>query len=108
MTRGASLYDDGKISLDDDGITIRWYYLWGTKRIPYRAIRSATTYKLTPLHGQRRIWGSGDMVHWYNLDAARPGKTTGIEISTGGTVRVCITPNDVEAVSRIIAQHVVQ
>lgn len=108
MASGTTLYDDGRITCDGDGITIRWYYLWGTKRIPYRAIRSATTYTLTPMRGQRRIWGSSDMVHWYNLDGTRPGKKTGIELNTGGTVRPCITPDDVEAVSRIIAEHVVQ
>ena len=28
------LYDDGRIACDDDGVIIRWYYLWGHKRIP--------------------------------------------------------------------------
>ena len=106
MTSGTTLYDDGRIACDDEGLTIRWYYLWGTKHIPYRAIRSAKTYALTPMRGKQRIWGSYDMVHWYNLDVSRPGKETGIELSTGGTVRVCITPDDPGEVSRILAEHV--
>jgi hypothetical protein len=31
----ANLYEDRWISCGDDGIRVRWYYLWGTKRIPY-------------------------------------------------------------------------
>lgn len=102
----AAIYDDGRIACDDEGITIRWYYLWGARRIPYRAIRSARTFTLKPIRGKWRIWGSGDFVHWYNLDSSRPGKDTGIEIDTGGRVRPCITPDDVDTVTRIIAEHI--
>lgn len=107
MTSNAAVYDDGRIACDDNGITIRWYYLWGSKRIPYRAIRSAKTYTLTPMRGKRRLWGSADFKHWYNLDGSRPGKETGIELDLGGNFVPCITPDDVEAVSKIIAVHVV-
>jgi hypothetical protein len=60
----AVLNDDGRIACDDEGITIRWYYLWGAKRIPSRAIRSAKTLPLKPIRGKWRVWGSGDLVHW--------------------------------------------
>jgi hypothetical protein len=106
VTNKSTSYDDGRIACDDDGITIRWYYLWGAKRIPFHAIRSVKTFPLTPIRGKWRIWGSGDLVHWYNLDASRPGKETGIEIDAGGSIRPCITPDDVETVTRIIAEHV--
>ncbi len=99
------LYDDGRIICDDDGLTIRWYYPWGGKRIPFRAIRSATTFSLRSV-GRWRLWGSGDLVHWYNLDGNRPNKDMGIEIDAGGRVRPCITPDDVEAVAGIIGDHV--
>ena len=102
----SAIYDDGRIACDDEGLTIQWYYLWGAKRIPYRAIRSAKQFTLAPIRGKWRIWGSGDLVHWYNLDGTRPSKQTGIEIDTGGTVRACITPDDAETVSRIISEHV--
>lgn len=102
----ATVYDDGRIACGDEGITIRWYYLWGAKRIPFRAIRSAKTFPLKPIRGKWRIWGSGDLVHWYNLDGNRPNKKIGIEIDMGGRVRPCITPDDVETVIRIIAEHV--
>ena len=100
------LYDDGRIACDDDGITVRWYYPWGARRIPFGAIRSARTFPLSAVRGKWRIWGSGDLVHWYNLDGSRPKKQTGIEIDTGGRVRACITPEDAEAVNAIIEDHV--
>lgn len=102
----APLYDDGRIACDDDGITIRWYYPWGGKRAPFRVIRSFQTYPLAAVRGKWRIWGSGDFVHWYNLDGNRPRRPTGIEIDKGGRVRACITPDDAGAVSRIFAEHV--
>jgi hypothetical protein len=100
------LYDDGRIACDDEGVTIRWYYLWGNKRVPFRAIRSIKTFPLRRVRGRWRLWGSGDFVHWYNLDRSRPKKQTGIEIDTGRRVHPCITPDDVAAVTRIIAEHV--
>jgi hypothetical protein len=106
VTNKATVYDDGRIACDDEGITIRWYYLWGAKRIPFHAIRSTRTFPLRPIRGKWRVWGSGDFVHWYNLDSSRPDKETGIEIDAGGRVRPCITPDDVETVTRIIAEHV--
>jgi len=41
------LYDDGRITCDDSGVVIRWYYPWGDKPIPYAAIRSVTRRPLT-------------------------------------------------------------
>ena len=102
----ATLYDDGRITCDDDGVTIGWYYPWGAKRIPFGAIRSATPFQLRAVRGKWRLWGSGDLRHWYHLDPSRPRKERGIELDTGGHVRPCITPDDVEAVSRILAARV--
>ena len=106
MNNKIHLYDDGRIACDDDSVIIRWYYPWGHKRIPFSAIRSVKTYPLRPVRGQWRLWGSGDLVHWYNLDGKRPNKETGIELDTGGRVRPCITPDDAETVTRIIGEHV--
>jgi len=101
-------YDDGRIACDDDGVTIRWYYLWGKKTIPFRAIRSIKTFQLGQVQGRWRIWGTTDFVHWYNLDGSRPRKERGIELDAGGRVRPCITPDDVDAVAGIIAGHLDQ
>lgn len=100
-----TLYDDGRIVCDDDGLRIGWYYLWGPKRIAYGDIRSTRVFELSPIRGRWRLWGSGDLVHWYNLDANRPNKRRGIEIDTGGTVRPRITPDDVDQVVAIIDAH---
>jgi len=99
------VYDDGRIACDQDGLTIRWYYPWGHKHLPFERIRSATAFALGPVRGRWRLWGTGDLVHWYNLDGRRPRKQTGIEIDAGGRVRPCITPDDPEAVAEIIADH---
>jgi hypothetical protein len=106
MMSGSLRYDDGKVACDGEGITIRWYYLWGSKRILFRDIRSVKTYSLRPIRGKWRLWGSGDLVHYYNLDLSRRNKDTGIELDLGRHARPCITPDDVEAVSRILAEQV--
>ncbi|HEY7946852.1 MAG TPA: hypothetical protein VID75_04200 [Acidimicrobiales bacterium] len=106
MNDETPLYDDGRILCDDEGVTIRWYYLWGKKRIPFRSIRSVKMFPLPPVRGKWRIWGSGDFVHWYNLDGNRPKKEMGIEFDTGNRVRPCITPDDVEAVARIVTERI--
>jgi hypothetical protein len=101
-----ALYDDGRVMCDGDGVVLRWYYLWGAKRIPYRAIRAVQEFDLRPVRGKWRIWGSGDFVHWYNLDPGRPNKQKGIELDVGGRVRPTMTPDDPEAVARILAEHI--
>ena len=101
----SSLYDDGRIRCDDETLTITWYYLWGSKRIPYRRIRSATTFSLRTTRGKYRLWGSGDLRHWYNLDPSRPRKDTGIELDLGGWARPCLTPDDPASVMDIITRH---
>jgi hypothetical protein len=102
---GAMLYDDGGIACDDTNLIIRRYYLWGAKRIPYASMTAVTKRPLTAVRGKWRIWGSGDFVHWYNLDARRPKKELALEIDTGGRVRPTITPDDAETVDRILTEH---
>jgi len=99
------LYDDGRIACGETGVIIRWYYPWGAKKIGYTAIRSVTARPLTHTTGQRRIWGSGDLTHWYNLDGSRSKKRVALEIDTGGRVRPTITPDDPDAVHRIVTEH---
>jgi hypothetical protein len=99
------LYDDGRIACDDTGLIIRRYYPWGGKRVPYASIRVVTRRPLSPVRGKWRIWGSGDFVHWWNLDPQRPSKEGALEIDTGRVVRPMITPDDPDAVERILAEH---
>lgn len=106
MDRDGLLYNDSRIACDDEGVIVRWYYLWGNKKISYSAIRSINTRPLKTVRGKWRIWGSGDFVHWYNLDRSRPKKETAIEINMGRRIIPTITPDDPEAVARIIAERI--
>jgi hypothetical protein len=78
-----TVYEDGGILCDDQGLTIRRYYPWGAKRIPYTLIRDVEKLPLTGANKIRRwrIWGSGDFVHWWNLDAHRPEKDLALVIA---------------------------
>lgn len=99
------LYDDGEIACDDAVLTIRRYYPWGAKRIPYDSIRSVQSRPLKPVRGKWRIWGSGDFKHWWNLDTGRPHKTVALEIDLGRRVVPTITPDDPDAVKRVLTEH---
>lgn len=103
----AVLYDDGRISCDDRQLIIRWYYVWGSaKRIPYGSIRSVVKRPMALLTGKWRIWGSGDFLHWWNLDTQRPNKTTALEIHTRRRMVPTITPNDPDAVEQIVQARI--
>ena len=104
----ATLYDDGRISCDPDGIRIAWYYLWGAKRIPYASIRAVNRLPLTGVNTVRRwrLWGSGDFRHWWNLDPGRTRKHVALVLDVGGHIRPTITPDDPDAVLRILTEHV--
>ncbi len=99
------VYDDGGIACDDTGLIIRRYYPWGTKRVPYASIREIRQRPLTRVRGKWRIWGSGDLKHWWNLDWRRPKKELALEIDTGRWVHPTITPDDPDAVARVLSEH---
>ena len=100
-------YDDGRIACDADGITIRWYYPWGAKRIPYGSIKAVDQLPLTGASRLRkwRLWGSGDFVHWWNLDPGRIHKEMALVLDVGGRLRPTITPDDPDEVERILREH---
>ena len=104
----AAAYEDGKIRCDDQALTIRDYYPWGRKRIRYSSIRGVQRIPLTGANKVRkwRIWGSGDLVHWWNLDVHRPRKNVALVLDVGRHMRPTITPDDPDAVERILAGHV--
>ncbi len=99
------LYQDKWITCTDDGIVIRWYYLWGPKTIPYAAIRSAQRVELTALRGRPRVWGTANPQYWASLDPGRSRKSAALILDVGGTVKPFITPDDVPRVAEIIRQH---
>jgi hypothetical protein len=85
-------------------LTIKWYYPWGSKRIPYASIKAVNELPLTGINRVRkwRIWGSGDFIHWWNFDRSRPRKDVALVIDTGHRVHPTITPDDPESVERIL------
>jgi hypothetical protein len=105
MKNQAMLYDDGRIACDDLDLVIRRYYPWGARRIPYRTIRSVNRCPLTGVRRRWRIWGSGDFRHWWNLDPDRPRKSVALELDAGRWIVPTITPDDPDAVERILAAH---
>jgi hypothetical protein len=100
-------YNDGGIVCDQKGILIRRYYPWGPKRIPYDALRGVEELPLVGADKVRRwrIWGSGDFLHWWNLDPHRPDKRVALVLDVGRRVRPTITPEDPNAVERILKEH---
>jgi hypothetical protein len=99
------VYDDGRIACDDTLLIIRRYYPWGAKEIPYSSIRSVKRRPLKRVRGKWRLWGSGDFRHWWNLDPGRPHKAVVLEIDIGRRVIPTITPDDSDAVERIVTGH---
>jgi hypothetical protein len=105
---GSPAYDDGAIACDSQGIVIRLYYFpWGTKRVPYSSIKNFRVLPLTGVNRLRRwrLWGSGDLVHWWNCDMRRPQKEVALVLDVGRRVLPSITPDDPETVERILREH---
>jgi hypothetical protein len=99
-------YKDGRIECTDSDVLIRGYYFpWGTKRIPYASIRSVDRFAMTALRGKVRIWGSGDLRHWANLDPRRPRKSVGFFLDLGRRVIPFLTPDDPDAFEQIVRAH---
>jgi hypothetical protein len=107
-TTGApALYDDGRIVCTTEALIIRGYYFpWGSKKIPYNRIRGLDEFHLGPASGQWRIWGSGTLKYWFNLDPGRTRKTRGLILDLGGFVQPVITPDDVDQVQNIIEARI--
>jgi hypothetical protein len=101
----ADLYHDRFVTCTEDAIVIRWYYLWGAKRIPYTSIRSASQVDVTAFRGRGRIWGTANPRYWASLDPNRPRKKAALILDLGGAVRPYITPDDVQAVEAILKQR---
>jgi hypothetical protein len=101
-------YDDGGVACTDDALVIRHYYFptGGRRSIPYAAIESVRRVPLTFMRGRYRIWGSGDLTHWFNYDSGRPRKDVAFIIAVSGRrIRPVITPRDADAVAAELAAH---
>lgn len=103
-----ALYEDPKIRCDGEGLTIHSYYPWGAKRILYTSIRSVQQLPLTGANAVRRwrISGTGDFLHWWNLDWKRPKKHMALVLDVGRHIRPTITPDDPAAVGHIVGARI--
>jgi hypothetical protein len=98
-------YDDGRVACLDNEILIRQYsMLRRPKHVSYSSIREARVVPLGML-GKLRIHGSGDLVHWFSYDPARPGKDRAIVLHAGGRIRPVITPDDPDQVAGELRAH---
>ncbi|MGO9557881.1 MAG: hypothetical protein ACLPQS_01290 [Acidimicrobiales bacterium] len=101
-----TLYKDRYVECSDDQLSIRAYFFpWGTKRIPYSSIKAISRFELTPLHGKLRIWGSGTLTYWANLDPGRPKKHIGLIIDTGRRVKTLLTPDEPATVAGLLSER---
>lgn len=100
-------YDDGRVACTSDALVIRWYYFpFGSKRLRYSDISQVQRRQLTATRGKYRVWGSGDFVHWFNLDPGRPGKSVALVIRRSGRgIQPVITPDDPDGVLAELAAH---
>ncbi len=99
-------YRDDRIECTDTAIRVSWYYFpFGTKTIPYSTIRSLERFELSATRGKWRIWGSGDLKHWLNLDGKRPHKSIGFIVDVGKQMIPVVTPDDPDAFEQIVRQH---
>lgn len=92
-------YRDGLVAVDGGVLTIGRYYfpLGPPKRIPLERIREVSEHPMGRWTGQWRLWGSGDLRHWWNLDFHRTRKTRMFTIDTGALIRPVATPDDADA-----------
>lgn len=101
---GTVLYDDGRVVLDEDGLTLRHYYFpFGTsKRIAYRDIRHVQVLPMTWLTGKGRGWGTTNPRYWLPLDTNRPHKDTLFVLDLGRLVKPGFSPEDPDRVLGIL------
>ena len=100
-------YEDPKIRFDGSTITIRQYYFpFATaKTIAITDIDRVETYEMGAWTGQYRIWGSGDLRHWFNNDGGRPGKTGAFILCLRSSwFRPVVTPDRPEEFRRELEQ----
>lgn len=87
MTASIARYDDGRIQLDREAITLRRYHFpSGTSKII--PLRSILGYRVEPLGmfmHRMRIWGSSDLRRWLPLDPYRPVRSTLVTLEVADT-----------------------
>ena len=91
-------YQDPLISIQDGELVIRRYYFpTGAKRIRLAEITRVEEYAMGKATGRWRTWGSGNLVHWFNLDPGRRHKQQAFIIDLGRRAKPVVTPDDPDA-----------
>jgi hypothetical protein len=98
-------YKEEGIVCDSDVLTIRHYYLWGSKNVPYRSIQGVQRVALTALKGRARIWGTANPGYWANLDTKRPSKNEGLVLDLAKRIKPFITPDDLDRVEALLRER---
>lgn len=99
-------YKDSRIECTDDALRIGAYYFpWGTKVVPYGAIKSLERVDLGPMTGRGRVWGTANPRYWANLDTRRPSKKVGFILGLGKFVSPLLTPDDPDAFESDLRQR---
>jgi hypothetical protein len=103
----AALYDDGRVMLDAEGVTLRRYYFPAgrPKRIPYRDIKDVRVQRMGWLTGKGRGWGTVHPRYWLPLDVTRPGKDKLVVLDLGRPVQPAFTPDEPDRVAGIIREN---
>ena len=98
-------YRERGIVCGRDVLEIRHYYLWGSKKVPYRSIVGVQRVALSALMGRGRIWGTANPGYWANLDTKRPSKKEGLVLDLGTPVKPFITPTDIDRVEALLRER---
>jgi hypothetical protein len=95
---GGATYRDSLIAIRDGTLVIgRYYFSTGAKHIRLAAITGVQEYAMTKATGRWRTWGSGDLIHWFNLDPGRRHKQRAFIIDLGRRAKPVITPDAPDA-----------
>jgi hypothetical protein len=102
------LYDDGRVMLDGEGVTLRGYYFphGASRHIPYRRIQGVQVQPMGWLSGKGRMWGTADPRYWLPLDVTRPHKDKLLVLDLGCFVKPGFTPDEPDRVLKIVQQHI--
>ena len=96
-------YEDERVRCGEDGVVLRGYYFpWGSKTIPYSAIREIRRVEMGTMTGRARIWGTANPGLWANLDPQRPKKKVALILDLGTRVKPFVPPDDPDAAEAVI------
>jgi hypothetical protein len=100
----AELFKEEGMTCDETSVTLRRYYPWGPKTIPFSSIKAVQRVTLSPSRGRARLWGSANIHLWANLDTKRTRKREGLILNVGKRVKPFITPDDTDTLENLLRE----